>query len=223
MTKNIKMVKWYEKKAASPQGRKESMPKSYTDAEKQRIEARLIECAEECLALYGVRRTTVDELVKRARIPKGTFYLFYPSKEALLIRAVFLLHDRIRQNFIEALKKMPDPVTADALAEALYDACCAVEKTNLARILVNGELETLMAKLPPEMVAQHLQGDDDAARELIGLLPAAAGQDAEAFSAAFRAAFLITLHRQEIGARYEDALRLLLKGIAIQLLGGKTV
>lgn len=32
----------------------------------------------------GVKKTTVDELVKREGIPKGTFYLFYPSKEMLL-------------------------------------------------------------------------------------------------------------------------------------------
>ncbi|MDY4210978.1 MAG: TetR/AcrR family transcriptional regulator [Treponema sp.] len=31
-----------------------------------------------------MKKTTVDELVKRTGIPKGTFYLFYPSKEILL-------------------------------------------------------------------------------------------------------------------------------------------
>ncbi len=31
----------------------------------------------------GVKKTTVDELVKRVGIPKGTFYLFYPSKDCL--------------------------------------------------------------------------------------------------------------------------------------------
>ena len=34
--------------------------------------------------IKGVKKTTVDELVKRTGIPKGTFYLFYPSKEMLL-------------------------------------------------------------------------------------------------------------------------------------------
>ncbi|MCI2046840.1 MAG: TetR/AcrR family transcriptional regulator [Faecalibacterium sp.] len=198
------------------------MPKSYTESEKQQIDARLTACAQECIAQYGVRHTTVDELVRRAKIPKGTFYLFYPSKEALLIKVVFLLHDTIRADFVRSLKKMPQPVTADALAKSMLAACRAVEKTNLARIFVSGEMELLMRKIPPERMAQHIAEDDTATRDLIALLPAAAGQNAEAYSAAFRAAFLLTLHRKEIGPGFEKALRLVLRGIAIQMLGEST-
>ncbi|MFH1513530.1 MAG: helix-turn-helix domain-containing protein, partial [Bacillota bacterium] len=60
------------------------MPKSFSDAERAYIKERLLREAEACLAAYGVRKTTVDELVRRAGIPKGTFYLFYASKEALI-------------------------------------------------------------------------------------------------------------------------------------------
>ena len=60
------------------------MPKSYSEQEREYIRKRLKEEAADCLARYGVRRTTVDELVKRVNIPKGTFYLFYKSKELLL-------------------------------------------------------------------------------------------------------------------------------------------
>lgn len=60
------------------------MPKSYSEQEREYIKTRLKEEAAKCLAQYGVRRTTVDEIVKRVNIPKGTFYLFYKSKELLL-------------------------------------------------------------------------------------------------------------------------------------------
>ena len=53
------------------------MPKSYSEQEREYIRKRLKEEAAKCLARYGVRRTTVDEIVKRVNIPKGTFYLFY--------------------------------------------------------------------------------------------------------------------------------------------------
>ena len=52
------------------------MPKSYSDQEREYIVKRLKEEAAKCLSQYGVRRTTVDELVQRVGIPKGTFYLF---------------------------------------------------------------------------------------------------------------------------------------------------
>ena len=44
--------------------------------------------AAKCLGTYGIRRTMVDEIVKRVKIPKGTFYLFYPSKEMLLFEVI---------------------------------------------------------------------------------------------------------------------------------------
>ena len=52
------------------------MPKSYSDQEREYIKKRLKDEATKCLIQYGVRRTTVDEIVKRVNIPKGTFYLF---------------------------------------------------------------------------------------------------------------------------------------------------
>ena len=56
------------------------MPKTFTDKEREYIKKRLMEEAQDCLRLYGIRKTTVDELVKRASIPKGTFYLFSTRK-----------------------------------------------------------------------------------------------------------------------------------------------
>lgn len=64
------------------------MPKTFTDKEREYIKKRLMEEAQDCLRLYGIRKTTVDELVKRANIPKGTFYLFYDSKELLFYDSV---------------------------------------------------------------------------------------------------------------------------------------
>ena len=61
------------------------MPKTFTDSEREYIKERLIEEAKKSLSQHGIRKTTVDELVKRVNIPKGTFYLFYESKERLLL------------------------------------------------------------------------------------------------------------------------------------------
>ena len=61
------------------------MPKLYSEEEKKQIIQRLKEEANILMQEKGVKKTTVDELVKRVGIPKGTFYLFYPSKEMLLI------------------------------------------------------------------------------------------------------------------------------------------
>ena len=60
------------------------MPKRFSEEERAYIVSRLKEEAAKCMAQYGIRKTTVDEIVRRVKIPKGTFYLFYQSKEMLL-------------------------------------------------------------------------------------------------------------------------------------------
>ena len=52
------------------------------------IKERLQKAAVESMIKYGVRRTTIDYLVKGANIPKGTFYLFNDSKEELLFEVL---------------------------------------------------------------------------------------------------------------------------------------
>ena len=53
------------------------MPKSYTDQEKEYIINRLKEEAAKCIDQYGIRKTTVDELVISFKIQKVTFDMFY--------------------------------------------------------------------------------------------------------------------------------------------------
>jgi len=91
------------------------MPKTFTDSEREYIKKRLMEEAENCLKLYGLRKTTVDELVKRVKIPKGTFYLFFESKEILFYEVLCSFHDKLQTELMDELKTLDQPVSADQL------------------------------------------------------------------------------------------------------------
>ena len=82
------------------------MPKSYSEQEREYIRKRLKEEAAKCLGTYGVRRTTVDEIVKRVKIPKGTFYLFYPSKEMLLFEVIQEQQETVNRQLYETISNM---------------------------------------------------------------------------------------------------------------------
>src|SRR3712207_9225051 len=43
----------------------------------------LLTAAREVLAQHGYERTTVSSIATRASVAQGTFYLYFPSKEAL--------------------------------------------------------------------------------------------------------------------------------------------
>ena len=58
------------------------MPK-FTESEKQAIQETLLREGEKLFVEYGLKKVTVDELVKAAGIAKGSFYSFYSNKEHL--------------------------------------------------------------------------------------------------------------------------------------------
>ena len=82
------------------------MPKTYSEQEREYIDKRLREEAMNCMAAYGIRKTTVDELVRRVRIPKGTFYLFYESKEQLLFQVLMEFHKTIEKQLLEKAESL---------------------------------------------------------------------------------------------------------------------
>lgn len=96
------------------------MPKCYSDQEREYIKKRLKEEAAACMGQFGIRRTTVDELVKRVNIPKGTFYLFYKSKELLLFDVIQEQHELVNQKLYQAISEVADQsFTAEKLTDTI--------------------------------------------------------------------------------------------------------
>ncbi|MFG2136483.1 TetR/AcrR family transcriptional regulator [Streptomyces sp. NPDC048650] len=50
--------------------------------------ARILEVAGELLVAWGYRRVTIDEIARRAKVGKGTVYLHWKTKDALLLAVV---------------------------------------------------------------------------------------------------------------------------------------
>jgi AcrR family transcriptional regulator len=196
------------------------MPKSYSDQEREYIVRRLKEEAAKCLAQYGVRRTTVDELVKRVNIPKGTFYLFYKSKELLLFEVIQEQHDAINKELAMALAQIADkPLSAEVLTDLVFEFFKKTDDMPILKLLDTGEVELLVRKLPPEVVAAHLQDDTDTIEQMFSMFPVKKKVDVKVVSAAFHAVYFATLHKEEIGEEhYDEALKLMIYGIISQIL-----
>ena len=197
------------------------MPKTLSESEKAYIKERLIIEAKKSLAQYGIRKTTVDEIVRRVGIPKGTFYLFYESKERLLFDVILQFNDEIQAKLlseISALESIPD---ADTLTNILFCLYKQLDDSFLPRIMQDGEMEFFMRTLPPELSQLHAEHDDNKVRELLKLLPGMHEERAEVFSAALRSVFLTLLYKDEIGEDiFDDTLRILIRGVVLQVLEG---
>ena len=196
------------------------MPKSYSDQERAYIKKRLKEEAAACMGQFGIRRTTVDEIVKRVNIPKGTFYLFYPSKELLLFEVIQEQHELVNQKLYQALSGLSETdLSAEKITDVIFEFYKLTEEMPVFRLMDSGEIELLIRKLPQEVVEAHLREDTDTIQKLFSLLPVKKDVDISVLSAAFHAIYYATLHKQEIGeAQYDQALRLLIHGVVTQIL-----
>ncbi len=211
MTKNTLLVK---KRKVKP------LPKSYSEQEKEYIKKRLKEEAAKCLAQYGVRRTTVDEIVKRVNIPKGTFYLFYKSKELLLFEVMQEQQENINRELYQTISGMADTeLSAEKLTDVIFEFYKMTEKMPILRLVDVDEVELLVRKLPREIVEAHFQDDTDTIEKMLALLPVKKEIDIKVISAAFHAIYFATLHKAEIGEeQYDQALRTLIYGMVTQVI-----
>jgi len=198
------------------------MPKTLSENERGYIQRRLIAEAQRCLAQYGIRKTTVDELVKRVGIPKGTFYLFYESKERLLFEVIMDFDRQAQEELLKEITALPGLPDVDEITEIILRFYRKIDDSFLPRLMQSGELEYFMRTVPPELSRQHAERDREAMKRMFAAFPGMQSDRAEALSGAFRGVFLTLLFKDEIGAEvYEDALRVLIRGVVIQLLEQK--
>ena len=195
------------------------MPKIYSDEERAYIQKRLKEEAAYCLLNYGVKRTTVDELINRVKIPKGTFYLFYKTKELLLFEVLQDQHDLFEKQLIDEVQAQQGKATVDELTEILYRFYRAADDSGVLKLLTTGEIELLYRKLPQEVVQEHFSHDNQLVKRIIEMLSAPGSDKIDALSTAFRNLFISMVYKREMGVDFfDDAMKLTLKGLVIQLL-----
>lgn len=196
------------------------LPKSYSTYEREYIQKRLKEEAANCLAQYGIRRTTVDELVKRVKIPKGTFYLFYQSKELLLFDVIIEQHLLLEQELFQALHALKlTALTAEELTNVLLKFYLKAIDLPVLKLMNSEEMEILARKLPPEKLVEHMGQDHHMMEMLFDIIKCKPKISIETLSTAFRTLFLTVLQRDEIGREhFEDALRILIYGLVTQMI-----
>jgi AcrR family transcriptional regulator len=189
------------------------MPKSFSESERAWLKERLIDEAQACLALFGIRRTTVDELCRRVNIPKGTFYLFYASKELLFFDVFCALHDAFQHKLLADIAVLDQGVDADTLTDII---------SYLLTLATSGELELLFRKLPPALSKQHAEQDDFRVDELVSRVPGMKKENVRIYSAALRGIFITLLHKKEVGEDvFDEALRIMIRGVVSQMFAGQ--
>jgi len=136
------------------------MARAFNEIEKNRIRVSLVRAMSDSIARKGFRKTSIDSVVKAAKISKGAFYLFYDSKEMLMLDAVRAVQNEAREDLVSKLSR-PNQTPVDVLKQFLQGIFDVFEKYPLMREISKPEVLTeLLRGLPEEAIHAEYESDE---------------------------------------------------------------
>ncbi len=192
------------------------MPKKYTDEERRNIKLALMKAGGDCLSRYGVRRTTVDELVHLADIPKGTFYLFYPHKEALFLDMIRSYQDDVDTLYPAMLAELDENHIVTSLTDVFMRITMMFYERGLYRFLDNAELDVVLRKYGDEEKVDIGKRMDTMLHGLFSYFAIEDEEDIRSFRAGYEALLYMLLSYDRLHDK-EKALRFLIRGLVLQM------
>jgi len=195
------------------------MPRAYTEPEQERIRATLLETGRDLFTQHGLSRVTVSELTQAAGIGKGSFYLFYPSKEALF----FAVQEREEAAARASLEAALAPLEGTAAIEAFFRLQFALldEHPFLRRLADAQTVAALRRKLPAEQLAAHMDRDAAFTAHIVygwvarGIV--AADTDPALVHALAASTFALAMSRDIVGTPYAEVTAVLSRALAREL------
>jgi len=199
------------------------MPKAFSKHEKETIRAQLHEKAKKLFEKQGIKKTSIDELAQAAGISKGAFYLFYESKEELLMEILEELETDFRSRIFD-FSISPKSNARQLLAKLFQDALLTWDEYPLLKNFGMAEYEYLARKLPPQRVQAHAHRDHEFVDEFIkrikreGIVVKASPR---VISNLMKSLFFVSLHRDDLGPQaYVESMEILADLIARYIIEG---
>lgn len=90
-----------------------------SDKEKQVQKKYLLEIGKKLMLQYGIKKTTVDDIVAEAKIAKGTFYLYFKSKEDFFYQLLVAVNQNLFRLAKETVLKNLDKDIKSAIQKFL--------------------------------------------------------------------------------------------------------
>lgn len=199
------------------------MPAAFSPADRTRIRAALLRAGRDLFVRQGLGKTTLRELTEPAGIHPTSFYAFFEAKESLYLELLGLEGPAVAAQLRPALE-LGDDCSA-AIARVIRTIVGILETNPLIRRLLThpDELAAVARRVRPEDMAAKAASllplrEFVVAAQARGCLTPA---DPDVVVGVIRAATLLTLHRDDIGAEsYDDVLDLLITSLARGLTAG---
>lgn len=144
------------------------MPKTVSEEERRLTKEAIYEKTVQLIKEKGIRSVTVDDIATAVGIGKGSFYAYYPSKEACLFEVI----KRFERELFSRIEEIMTSAYSDkektvSLLKEIYTA-----QGSLITSVNQTDVEVLLRKLPPayrEMEEEKAENNFQKALQLLNL------------------------------------------------------
>ena len=106
------------------------------EGKKQEKRRALLDAAYELFLERGASKTSVEDITSRAKVGKGTFYLYFADKDDLLQQLLYQIsYDIIRQAYIYAEQRRTDDFAENIIIFADWIIDYLTEHTDILRLI----------------------------------------------------------------------------------------
>lgn len=199
------------------------MPRAYTSDEQHRLRTALLDEGLDRFTRMGLGKVSVAELTEAVGIGKGSFYLFFESKEALFLAVLEREEGAWRAALEAELVALERGGDGAALLEHFVGLQAAQLQAHpfLRQLVEPGTVRALVARVSPEVHEAHVQADRDWVGGLAqrwiraGLLDPSC--DPDLLFSLSAAVFALSTTRDLVGARWPDVVATLARALGREL------
>jgi AcrR family transcriptional regulator len=182
------------------------MPKGFSDHEKEVIKNKLLEEGGRLFSVFGLKKTSIDELAAAAGISKGAFYIFYESKEELFMDVAEVAEHRFREEMLIEVDK-PAPTPRMRLFNTFKKAFLLSKTLPILQQFTGTDFDVLSRRMPENKLAEHMGQDKIFMSELMARcitvgIPIRAKVDD--IMGLMYMLFLMVLHQNDMGPHQLD-------------------
>lgn len=189
----------------------------FSEEQKSILEKAIIKESRQLFQTFGYNKTSIQDITKKVGIAQGTFYTFFPSKADLYFIILELEEKELREHFLRETK-LPNENNVQFIARMITNMVHFIELNPiLSELLIENQLNKMINRLSTEVVTNHIKNDG------ITLLPLITHwrnmgitfqEDSRIIAAILRSIFVLTTHKEEIGAdEYDKTIKLFIESI----------
>lgn len=197
------------------------MPPAFSAQEKARISELLLDTGLRAFTTQGLRKTSIEDLVRPAGIAKSSFYLFFDSKEALYLELLLRQQKQVKSRVVDgALLRGAD--ARDSLRLFLRATIEELSTNPLYRRLMTRpeELRAVARRLDPHRMSALEDNPVTALDDFVERHRAEGAlidADPAVIVGVLRAVLLLPAHEDELGEHYPAVADLLIDLVAAGL------